>query len=138
MPKRMLLIALAVTSMALVACGASYNPNDLYGTPEPAATATPVQTPNPTLSAAIVTVTVSGSPLPNEPVNLYADVNGHISGMPIATQTTGSAGTTTFSNLTPAKNYCFNSSYTPAAAGSLTQNQTICTDLWGFGITMSY
>jgi hypothetical protein len=137
MPKRMLLIGLAVASLALAACGATYNPNDLYGTPPPTATPTPVTTPNPTISAALVTVTVSGSPLPSQPVNLYTDVSGHI-GTLILTQDTGATGETTFSNLSPAQNYCFNSSYTPTTAGSLAQNQTICTDLWGFGITMAF
>jgi hypothetical protein len=137
MPKRMLLIGLALASLALAACGASYNPNDLYGTPPPTATPTPVTTPNPNLSAALVTVTLSGTPLPNEPVNLYTDVSGHL-GTLIVTQTTNASGETTFSNLTPASNYCFNSVYTPASAGSLQQNQTICTNLWGFGIDMAY
>ncbi|HEY5341081.1 MAG TPA: hypothetical protein VIK27_08660 [Candidatus Aquilonibacter sp.] len=135
MPKRILLIALAAASLVLVACGNAYNPNNLYGTPPPAATPTPATTPNPTVTAAIVTVMVSSSPLPNQPVSLYTDVNGH-KGTLVLTQSTGSAGTTTFTGLTGAANYCFESSYTPP--GSLQQNESICTDLWGFGITMAF
>jgi hypothetical protein len=137
MPKRMLLIALAVTSLVLVACGATYNPNDLYGTPAPTATPTPVTTPNPNLSAAPVSVTVSGSPLPSQAVSLYSDSNGHIGSL-IVTQNTNSSGQTTFSNLKPATGYCFSSTYTPTTSGSTQQKQTDCTDLWGFGIDFAF
>jgi hypothetical protein len=137
MPKRMLLIALAATSLALAACGGAYNPNNLYGTPPPSASPTPPTTPNPALTAAAVTVTVSGSPLPNQPVDLYTDANGH-QGTLISTQLTGTAGTTTFNGLTGAANYCFYTTYTPPAAGSLQQKQSVCTDLWGFGVTLAF
>lgn len=135
MPKRMFLIALAVASMALAACGAAYNPNDLYGTPQPSATPTPVTTPNDAIITAIVNVTVSSSPLPSEPVKLYSDANGQ-KGSLLQTQTTSSAGVATFTGLTGGASYCFEASYTPQ--GSLTQNQTICTDLWGFGLTFPF
>ena len=137
MPNRMLLIALAVTSLALAACGATYNPNDLYGTPLPTATPTPVTTPNPNLSAAPVSVTVAGSPLPNQPVSLYSDSSGHIGSL-ILTQDTSATGQTTFSNLKPATGYCFSSVYTPTSAGSTQQKQTFCTNLWGFGVDFSF
>jgi hypothetical protein len=137
MPNRMLLIGLAVASLALTACGAAYNPNDLYGTPLPSPTPTPVTTPNPTLTAALVTIAASGSALASQPVNLYTDVSGHLGSL-IVTQDTNTSGQTTFSGLTAAQNYCFNSTYTPTTAGSLPQNETICTDLWGFGVTMDF
>jgi hypothetical protein len=140
MPNRMLLIALAVTSLALAtlsACGATYNPNDLYGTPLPTATPTPVTTPNPNLSAAPVTVTVGGEPVANQPVSMYSDISGHIGSL-ILTQDTSSTGQTTFSNLTPSTGYCFTSTYTPAVAGSTQQKQTFCTNLWGFGIDFAF
>ncbi len=133
----MLLIALAATALALVACSGGYNPNNLYGTPLPSASPTPPTTPNPTISSAVVTVTLLGLPLPSQPVGLYADNGGHV-GAPITSQTTTAAGTATFAGLTPASNYCFKSTYTPSAAGSLPQSQTVCTDLWGFGITISF
>jgi energy-converting hydrogenase Eha subunit F len=135
MPKRMFLIALAVASMALAACGAAYDPNDLYGTPAPTASPTPVTTPNSSVTTAIVDVTVSSSPLPNEVVSLYSDVNGH-AGSVLQTQTTSTAGVATFAGLTGAANYCFEASYTPP--GGLMQNQSICTNLWGFGVDIAF
>jgi len=135
MPKRMLLIGLAVASLALAACGASYNPNDLYGTPVPSSSPTPTVTPEPTASSALVVVTAAGTPVPNQPVNLYTDVSGR-AGTLIMTQLTNSGGETTFVNLTPKANYCFATSYTPA--GSTQQTQTTCTDLWGFGVDFAF
>lgn len=139
MPKRMLLIALALVSLASVAaCGNSYNPNNLYGTPAPPATATPQPTPNASITSAIVTVTYGGQSLPNQAVSLYADSAGQISGSAIATQTTGTGGTTTFTGLTGAQNYCFSTSYTPTTTGALAQTQTYCGNLWGFGVTFAF
>jgi len=132
MPKRILLIAFAATAIALAACNTGYNPEDLYGTPEPTAT-TSTATPNTTVSAAVVTVYVSSSPLPNQTVKLSTDVNGSIGSL-ISSQVTDSTGTTTFSNLTPAKNYCFSTSYTPS--GSLEQNAYQCGFLWFDGVTL--
>jgi hypothetical protein len=137
MPKRMLLIALVVTSLALAACGDTYNPNDLYGTPVPTASPTPVTTPNPTISEAPVTVTYAGAPVSNLPVNLYTDVNGHV-GTLLATQNTSSLGQTTFTGLKPASNYCFDSVYTPPAAGATQETDTLCGDLWGFGVFFNF
>jgi hypothetical protein len=136
MPKRILLIAFAVTALALAACNSGYNPEDLYGTPVPT-TATPSETPNPTITAAVVTVTVSSSPLPDQPINLYTDSNGSL-GTLITTQKTGSSGQTTFTDLKAAANYCFETSYTPTAPGSLTQIGKQCTDLWFAGITFAF
>ncbi|HTX56926.1 MAG TPA: hypothetical protein VMD47_07460 [Candidatus Acidoferrales bacterium] len=130
MPKRTLSIAFAVTALALAACNSGYNPNDLYGTPSPTST-TSTSTPNPTDSTAVVTVYASSAPLPDQPVNLYSDVNGAIGSL-IKTQTTDSTGTTTFSNLTPATNYCFTTSYTPPSG--LTQNASQCGFLWFSGV----
>jgi energy-converting hydrogenase Eha subunit F len=135
MPKRMFLIALAVMSFALAACGAAYNPNDLYGTPAPTSSPTPVTTPNDSITSAIVNVTVSSSPLPNETVYLYTDASGH-TGSQLQTQVTSTAGVATFAGLTGGSNYCFQASYTPA--GGLMQTQTICTALWGFGVTFPF
>lgn len=135
MPKRMLLIGLAVASLALAACGAAYNPNDLYGTPVPSSSPTPTVTPEPTASSALVLVTVSGTPIPNQAVNLYTDVDGR-AGTLKTTQETNSAGETTFVNLTPTSNYCFSTTYTPA--GATQQTQSICTDLWGFGVDLAF
>jgi len=136
MPKRILLLAFAVTAIALASCNSGYNPNYLYGTPTPSVTVVPT-TPNPTASNAAVTVYVSNSPLPNQAVNLYSDSNGHVGSL-ITTQTTDSTGTTTFTSLTPAANYCFTTSYTPATPGATAQNATQCTDLWSFGITFDF
>jgi hypothetical protein len=134
MPKRILMTAFAVTALALAACNSGYNPNDLYGTPVP--TATPASpTPNPVASTAIVTVTASSQPLANWPVNLMTDVNGN-AGSLISTQMTDSTGTTTFSNLTPAQNYCFQTSYTPP--GGLAQTQSSCGFLWFNGQTFNF
>ncbi len=134
MPKRILMLAFAATALALAACNSGYNPNDLYGTPAPTSTIAPT-TPNPTVSSALVTVYVSNSPLPNQPINLYNDTNGNI-GSFIATQVTGSTGSTTFTGLTPAANYCFTTSYTPA--GGLPQNASQCGFYWFAGITFSF
>jgi hypothetical protein len=136
MPKRILLIAFAVTALALAACNAGYNPENLYGTPVPSASVAP-ETPNPTITAAVVTVTVSSAALANQPVNLYTDVSGSL-GTLIATQNTNSSGQTTFTGLTPAANYCFSTSYTPSTAGALTQNAKQCTNLWFAGITFAF
>ncbi|HUA08950.1 MAG TPA: hypothetical protein VMA98_06715 [Candidatus Acidoferrales bacterium] len=134
MPKRILLIAFAVTALALAACNSGYNVNDLYGTPAPSTTpSTP--TPNPSASTAIVSVYVGSTPLPNQPVNLSTDVNGS-AGTLITTQTTDSTGTTTFSGLTPEANYCFTTSYTPA--GGLPQSGSQCGYLWFDGLVFSF
>ncbi len=136
MPKRILLIALAAASLALAACGNAYNPNDLYGTAPPASTPTPPTTPNPALTASLVTVTVSNSPLPNQPVSVYQSNSNGLKGAFVATQLTSSAGTTTFTGLTASQYYCFVSSYT--SPGAQPQNESICTDLWGFGINIAF
>lgn len=134
MPKRILLIAFAVSALALAACNTNYNPNYLYGTPLPTATAAS-PTPNPVASTAVVTAYASSAPLPNWPVNLMTDVNGS-AGTLIRTQTTDSTGTTTFSNLTPTTNYCFQTSYTPP--GGLAQTQSLCGFLWFNGQTFNF
>lgn len=135
MPKRILLLAFAATALALAACNSGYNPNDLYGTPAPTAT-TATETPNPVDSQSIVTVYVSSSPLPNQPVNLYTDTNGN-TGMLISTQVTDSTGSTTFTGLTPAANYCFTSTYSPPTGlKPITDSQ--CGFLWFTGITFSF
>ena len=134
MPKRILMLAFAATALALVACNSGYNPNDLYGTAEPTATIAP-ETPNPTVSSAIVTVEVSNSPVPNQPVNLYTDTTGN-TGTLISTQMTDSTGTTTFNGLTPAANYCFTTSYKPP--GGLPQNASQCGFYWFAGITFTF
>lgn len=137
MPKRILMLAFAVTALALAACNSGLNDiNDLYGTPEPSSTAA-AASPNPTASSAVVIVYAASTPLPNQPVSLYnavvtgpsASPQAQVTGTPIATQTTDSTGTTTFNNLTAKKWYCFLSSYTPS--GGLMQNLSACTDLWG-------
>jgi hypothetical protein len=131
-------LAFAVTAFALAACNQG-NINDLYGLP--VATAAPTATPappNPAITAATVTVTVSSSPLPNQPVTLYSsDASKHI-GSPIATQTTGPSGTTTFTNLTGAAYYCFGTVYTPPSpSGSLQEQPTICENTWQGGVLIS-
>lgn len=128
------MFAFAATALALAACNSGYNVNDLYGTPAPTAT-TATATPNPVDSAAVVLVTVSSSPLPNQPVSVSTDVNG-TRGSLIATQMTDSTGTTTFTGLTPATNYCFTSSYTPP--GSLPQNYSNCNYTWFNGLTINF
>jgi energy-converting hydrogenase Eha subunit F len=135
MPKRILLIALAVTALALAACNIGYNPNYLYGTPLPTATMS-TSTPNPTISAAIVTVYASSVPLPNWQVNLYTSTSAGNAGTLLKTQTTDSTGTTTFSNLTPGTTYCFNSQYSPPSG--LMQNTYICNFTWFNGVVFNF
>jgi hypothetical protein len=139
MPKRILLLAFAVTALALAACNGGINPDDLYGTPVPSASAVPL-TPNPNATQASVVITVSASPsaspLAKQAVNLYnVSAAGTATGAPIATQTTDPEGIATFSGLTPTKTYCFTSTYTPptppAGSGGLVQNASSCTNLWG-------
>lgn len=134
MPKRILSIAFAVAALALAACGASYNPNNLYGTPVPTSTIA-TSTPNPTITGAIVTVYASSQPLPNWPVNLYTAVNGN-SGSLISTQTTDSTGTTTFTGLTAGQTYCFNAAY--QAPGGLMTNSTFCNYTWYAGVVFNF
>ena len=139
MPKRILAITFAAGALALAACNS--NPGSLYGsaTPTPGPTAT--VTPNPTASAALVIVTYNGSPLPNQPVTLSTpDANGHYTGAIMTTQTTDATGETTFSNLTPAKSYCFASTFQPTPSPSSSPSATplpatvpICTNIWGAG-----
>ena len=129
------MIAFAVTALALAACNAGYNPNDLYGTPVPSATTTATPTVNPSISAAIVTVYASNQPLPDWPVSIYTSVNGN-AGSLITTQTTDSTGTTTFSNLTAGTNYCFNAQFTPP--GGLMQNSWLCNNTWYDGVVFSF
>jgi energy-converting hydrogenase Eha subunit F len=135
MPKRILLIAFAVTALALAACNAGYNPNDLYGTPIPSATIA-TATPNPTITAAVVTVYASSAPLPNWQVSLYHSTAAGNAGSLIRTQTTDSTGTTTFTGLTPGTTYCFNSQYTPP--GGLMQNTYICNFTWFNGVVFNF
>jgi hypothetical protein len=134
MPNRILSIAFAATALSLAACGGAFNnPSDLFGTAVPSASPTPVTTPNAKVSAALVIVTVSSSPLPNQPVMLFTDTNGH-TGTLISTQETDASGQTLFTGLTPAMNYCFTTSFTPTTPGSLTQDPTTCTNLWFLGV----
>ena len=134
MPKRILLIAFAVTALALAACNAGYNPNDLYGTPVPSSTIA-TATPNPTITAAIVTVYASSQPLPNWPVSLYTSVNGN-AGSLITTQNTDSTGTTTFTGLTAGTTYCFQSSYT--SPGGLPTTTSLCNYTWFNGEVFNF
>ncbi|MGA7571538.1 MAG: hypothetical protein WBG27_08880 [Candidatus Aquilonibacter sp.] len=135
MPKRILMLAFAATALVLVACNSGYNPNDLYGTAAPTATTAP-ETPNPTASSAVVQVLVSNSPLPNQPVSLWTDTNGN-TGTLISTQNTDSTGVTTFSNLTPAANYCFTSTYSPPT-GLKPVTDSQCGFYWFSGITFTF
>jgi energy-converting hydrogenase Eha subunit F len=134
MPKRILSIAFAVTALALAACNAGYNPNDLYGTPAPTSTIA-TATPNPTITAAIVSVYASSQPLPNWPVTLSQSVNGN-AGAVITTQNTDSTGTTTFTGLTAGTTYCFQASYT--APGGLSTTQTKCNYTWFNGEVFNF
>ena len=141
MPKRILAIAFAVGALALAACN-NGNPNNLYGSATPTPSATPSPSPNPSASTATVTVTYSNSPIPNQPVSVSTpDSTGNfsVSGI-ITTINTNSSGVATFSNLTPAKTYCWASTYTPAAPGSLARTgYTGCTNLWGWtGLSIAF
>jgi hypothetical protein len=135
MPKRILLIAFAATALALAACNVGYNPNDLYGTPVPTSTVA-TATPNPTITAAIVTVYASSVPLPNWPVSLYTATTAGNAGSLITTQTTDSTGTTTFNGLTAGKTYCFNAQFTPP--GGLMQNTWLCNYTWFNGEVFNF
>ncbi len=134
MPKRILSIAFAITALALAACNAGYNPNNLYGTPVPTSTIA-TATPNPTITGAIVSVFASSQPLPNWPVGLYTSVNGNAANL-IATQNTDSTGTTTFIGLTPGTTYCFNAKY--QAPGGLMTNSTFCNYTWFNGVIFNF
>src|SRR5208283_3647832 len=127
MPKRIL-------SIALAACNAGYNPNDLCGTPVPSSTIA-TATPNPTITAAIVTVYASAQPLPNWPVSLYTSVNGN-AGSLLTTQNTDSTGTTTFTGLTAGTTYCFQASY--AANGGLATTTSLCNYTWFNGEVFNF
>jgi len=120
MPKR-ILIALAMAATALAAC----NSNNLPTSPTPSPTTSPTLAPG--VSTAPVFVTVNGSPVPGAPVSLSTPDAAGRPGMPIATQTTGPNGGTTFTGLTAAKNYCF--SAMTAVSGS-TQTFSLCTIYW--------
>ena len=143
MPKRIFLIAIAALA-ALAACN-NINVNDLYGTATPSAGPTATVAPNPSATAAIVTVYASNSPQPGEQVSISnSSASARPIGTPFATQTTDSTGTTTFNNLTGSAWYCFAATY-PQPGGSplpaptpLSQTQTQCTDLWGYGVTISF
>lgn len=137
MPKRTFLVALAAFSL-LAACNGG-NINDIYGlaTATPGPTGTPI--PMPTGSTAVVYVTVSNSPLPNQPVYLYpADSAGtaiastapSVTATPIAEQTTNPSGDATFSNITPDTYYCFLTSYTAATPGALPTTKSTCYNYW--------
>lgn len=134
MPKRILSIAFAATALALAACNYGYNPNNLYGTPVPTSSIA-TATPNPTITGAIVTVYASSAPLPDWPVSLYTSVNGNAGNL-IATQTTDSTGTTTFTGLTAGTTYCFNAQYTPP--GGLMQNSWLCNYTWFNGEVFNF
>lgn len=137
MPKRIILVALAALA-TLAACN-SANVNNLYGvsTPTPAPVTSP--SPNPAVTAAIVTVYASSSPQPGIPVQLYnSSASARPIGTPIATQTTDPTGATTFTGLTGAAWYCFSVTYTAPAPGALAQQQEPCTNLWGYGVTISF
>ena len=132
MPKRILGITLAIAALAFAGCG---NTNPLLGT---TATPTPVPaTPNPTITAAIVKVYASSSPLPNQPVGVSTpDTTGH-AGTAFATQLTNASGIATFNNLTGAATYCFTTTYVPPSP-TLSQTQSQCTQFWGNGLTFNF
>ena len=137
MPKRILAIAFAVGALALAACN-NGDINNLYGTATPTPGPTPTVTPNPSASTAYVSVSYSASPLPNQPVNVStADPSGH-AGATIGTQNTDSTGKATFSNLTPALDYCFSSTFTPPVNGALARTISQCGTLWGTGAATTY
>lgn len=136
MPKRILGLSIAFSALVLAAC------NNGTGIITPPATATPgTPVPNPAYTAATVTVTVAGSPLPNQPVVLSTpDANGR-AGAAIATQTTGSNGQTIFNPLTGAANYCFATTVTPApspAPTPLVAYQEKCTTFWAAGVNLAF
>jgi hypothetical protein len=136
MPKRIFL-AFALAALALVAC--NQNVNDLYGTAPPSASPTPSLTPNPVTTAATVTVTYLGSPVPSQVVTLYSSsAASQTPGPPIVTQTTNPAGQTTFNGLTAAAWYCFATTYTPKTAGALPRTQNACSDIWFAGVDLSF
>ena len=121
MPKR-ILIALAMAATALAAC----NNNNVPTSPTPAPTTSATLAPG--NSTAAVYVTVNGSPVPGTPVSLTTpDASGRPGTTPIATQTTGPNGSTTFTSLKSDTNYCF--SATTSVSGNA-QTFSLCTLYW--------
>ncbi|HEV7180827.1 MAG TPA: hypothetical protein VGN11_13220 [Candidatus Baltobacteraceae bacterium] len=130
MPKRFL-IACAIAASALAACS-GYNPTSIFGTPT-TPTPIPSYSPNPAITSALVTLSVSGSPVPNVPIIMSTpDPNGQ-AGAPIATVTTDSTGTSKFTSLNPTATYCWQAMYTPPG-GPAPQQYSICTLYWQSGI----
>ncbi|MDE2482797.1 MAG: hypothetical protein KGN02_11450 [bacterium] len=135
MPKRILSLAfIAASACALAACNSGANINNIYGTPAPTVGAT--ATPNPAITAAPVSVTVAGSPLPNQPVTLSTDNNG-TAGTTLATQNTDATGKTTFNPITGGGFYCFTTVYAPPAP-ALPITKYYCGDQWQSGILFAF
>ena len=133
MPKRILGLTLAITALVLGGCGYT-NPLAIGPTATPSVTPA---TPNPAITAGVVKVFASASPLPNQPVSISTpDATGH-AGAAFATQLTDATGATTFTNLTGAATYCFSTTYVPPAP-TLSQTQSQCTAFWGYGVTFNF
>ncbi len=140
MPKR-LLFAVGILALILVACkskGTSVTP-----------TPSPSPTPQPTASTATVTAYYNGNPYsaattpPNGSGTIYMNSATYssatgcqgttaISGSTVS-ESTNASGVTTFSNLTPEAYYIF--FYVVPSPGPTVSE---CTDLWSFGVTLSY
>jgi hypothetical protein len=101
MPKRFML-GLALIALGIVACHGSST--------TPSATASPASpSPNPSITKALILVTIKGTPKPNIPVeeSTPADPGSPRPGQTIETILTGKKGMATFRHLAPSKTYCW-------------------------------
>lgn len=131
MPKRFI-FACTIAAAALAACSQT-NPSSIYGNP---ATATPIPTysPNPSVTAASVTFTVAGSPVPNQPIAMSTpDASGQ-PGTAIQTVNTDSTGVAKFTGLTYTATYCWTTTYTPAGAQAQQYSSCVPQQVWSSGV----
>jgi hypothetical protein len=101
MPKRLLLIAVAAIGLGLAACNS--------GTTSTTPTAEPSTTPDPSITATTVQVTLLGTPVPKSPVleSTPESSSSPQPGTPFAEATTNASGEVVFSKLKPGQTYCW-------------------------------
>ena len=125
MPK-MLWFVLGALVLGLAACS-SKNANL-------AATVSGTPTPLPTGTSAKVTAIYLATPRPGQTVVETTEINGgaNTSVAPIASQVTGSDGTTTFTALTPGNTYCWYFDFVVSPTETI--RQSACTNSWNTGV----
>lgn len=124
-------IACAVAAAALAACS-NYNVNGISNPATP--TPVPSYSPNPAITSASVSFSISGTPIPNQPIAMSTpDPNG-LPGTAIATVLTDTTGTAKFTNLVYTQTYCWSTSYTPPGATMQTYSSCVPQQYWGSGV----